>query len=44
MTVDVGPASRIAEYEGRTYYFCSAGCHDAFGADPAAYVKRDTRC
>jgi xanthine dehydrogenase accessory factor len=44
MTVDVGPASRVAEYEGRTYYFCSAGCHDAFGADPAAYVKRDTRC
>jgi xanthine dehydrogenase accessory factor len=44
MTVDVGPASRTAEYEGRTYYFCCAGCQDAFGADPAAYVKRETRC
>jgi xanthine dehydrogenase accessory factor len=44
MTVDVGPASRTAQYEGRTYYFCSAGCQDAFGADPAAYVKRETRC
>jgi xanthine dehydrogenase accessory factor len=44
MPVDLGPASRTAEYEGCAYYFCSAGCQRAFEADPAAYVKRETRC
>jgi xanthine dehydrogenase accessory factor len=42
MTVDT--ASRSAEYEGRTYYFCCAGCQRSFEADPAAYVKRESRC
>jgi xanthine dehydrogenase accessory factor len=40
---DVGPGSRTAEHEGRTYYFCGAGCQQAFGADPAAYA-REARC
>jgi xanthine dehydrogenase accessory factor len=44
MAVDVGPASRTAEYQGRTYYFCCAGCQQAFETQPAAYVKRETRC
>jgi xanthine dehydrogenase accessory factor len=44
MTVTVGPASRSSEYRARTYYFCGAGCQQAFDADPAAYVKRESRC
>lgn len=44
MTVAVGPASRTAEHEGQTYYFCGAGCQQVFETDPAAYVKRETRC
>jgi xanthine dehydrogenase accessory factor len=44
MSVDIGPASRTAQYEGRTYYFCGAGCQQAFGASPASYAKRETRC
>jgi xanthine dehydrogenase accessory factor len=42
MTVDT--ASRSTQYEGRAYYFCCAGCQRAFEADPAAYVKRESRC
>jgi xanthine dehydrogenase accessory factor len=44
MTVAVTAASITAEYEGTTYYFCGAGCRQAFTQDPAAYLKRDTRC
>jgi xanthine dehydrogenase accessory factor len=44
MTVEVGRASRRTEYQGTTYYFCGAGCQQAFENDPAAYVKRETRC
>jgi xanthine dehydrogenase accessory factor len=44
MTVEIGPASAAAAYQGMTYYFCGAGCQQAFESDPAAYVKRETRC
>jgi xanthine dehydrogenase accessory factor len=44
MPVTVGAASRVMEYRGDTYYFCCAGCQQAFSADPAAYAKRETRC
>jgi xanthine dehydrogenase accessory factor len=44
MTVEVGPASRRTDHQGTTYYFCGAGCQQAFENDPAAYVKRETRC
>jgi len=27
-----------AEHDGTTYYFCSAGCRDAFQEDPLAYI------
>jgi xanthine dehydrogenase accessory factor len=39
-----GLASRVSTYEGQGYYFCGAGCQQAFDADPAAYVKRETPC
>jgi xanthine dehydrogenase accessory factor len=38
MTVDVTDARFRTTHEGRTYYFCSAGCLATFTADPAAYV------
>jgi xanthine dehydrogenase accessory factor len=44
MTVQIGSASRAAAYQGTTYYFCGAGCQQAFETDPAAYVERETRC
>jgi xanthine dehydrogenase accessory factor len=30
MTVDVGAATRSVHADGQTYYFCSAGCQQAF--------------
>jgi len=44
MTVPAGPSSLPLEHDGVTYYFCGAGCRRAFEQDPAAYVKRETRC
>jgi xanthine dehydrogenase accessory factor len=44
MTVTAGPDGLPLEYEGTTYYFRCAGCRQVFGSDPAAYVKRETRC
>ena len=37
-------SSRPLRYEGTDYYFCCAGCRQAFEQDPDAYVKRETRC
>src|SRR5438067_1973271 len=34
MRVDTADAAATAEYEGKTYYFCSQACHDAFLSDP----------
>jgi xanthine dehydrogenase accessory factor len=44
MTVPAGPASRPLEHDAVTYYFCCAGCRSEFEKDPAAHVKRETRC
>jgi P-type Cu+ transporter len=38
MRVDTDDAASMAEYEGKTFYFCSQACHDAFVADPISYV------
>jgi xanthine dehydrogenase accessory factor len=43
MTVAAGRASFPLEYQGVTYYFCCAGCRQAFESDPAAYLK-ESRC
>lgn len=37
MTVDVSKAEFDATFEGKTYYFCSAMCKDAFAADPSKF-------
>jgi len=42
MTVDVADARYRTTFDGRTYYFCSAGCMERFSADPAAYVVSAT--
>jgi len=44
MTVVAGESSYPLEHDGVTYYFCRAGCRRTFEADPAAYVKKGTRC
>ncbi len=38
MTVDVAGARYRTTHEGRTYYFCSAGCLQRFEADAASFV------
>jgi Cu+-exporting ATPase len=38
MRIDPEDAAATADHEGTTYFFCSQVCHEAFVADPAAYV------
>ena len=38
MTVSAGPDTLPLEYAGVTYYFCCAGCRQAFEEDPAAHT------
>ena len=38
MDVDPATARHRAEHDGRTHYFCSAGCRAKFAADPAKYL------
>jgi len=41
MTVDPHTAEHRQAHNGRSYYFCSAGCGTKFAADPAKYLDRD---
>jgi Cu+-exporting ATPase len=41
MNVDPHTAQHRASYEGRPYYFCSAGCRAKFVADPQRYLAND---
>ena len=38
MTVAVASARHTAEHEGRTYYFCGAGCREKFAGEAARYA------
>jgi Cu+-exporting ATPase len=40
MPVDPATAEHTVEYEGRTYYFCSAGCREKFEANPKEYAGK----
>ncbi len=40
----VTPSGHAVQHDGADYYFCCSGCRHAFEKDPAAYVKRETRC
>jgi xanthine dehydrogenase accessory factor len=43
MTVSA-ESSRPVRHEGTDYYFCCAGCRQAFEQDPEAFMKKETRC
>ena len=38
MRIESEEAAATTEYQGKTYYFCSQTCYDAFQADPTAYA------
>ncbi|MFQ5865637.1 MAG: heavy metal translocating P-type ATPase [bacterium] len=38
MDIDPNNVAASEEYEGKTYHFCSAACHDKFKAEPEKYV------
>ena len=38
MDVDPHKTNHLAQYSGRTYYFCSAGCRTKFVANPGQYL------
>lgn len=39
MTFRRDDAARSEEYEGQTFYFCSAACHEQFTADRAYFAR-----
>jgi xanthine dehydrogenase accessory factor len=39
MTVEIATARFTSEYNGKTYYFCAAGCKRAFDKEPQKYVQ-----
>ncbi len=43
MTVDTHKTPHRAEYAGRPYYFCSAGCRTKFATDPQKYLGGKTQ-
>ena len=40
MKVDPNKAAGQSEYQGITYYFCSAGCKKRFDANPEQYISK----
>ena len=40
MQVDERNAAGKAEYQGKWFYFCSAGCQSTFRQNPAAYADK----
>ena len=38
MTIDSDSAAGQSQFEGRTFYFCSAQCKRQFDADPSRYA------
>jgi YHS domain-containing protein len=43
MQVGEQQAAGKTDYQGQTYYFCSAGCKQRFDQDPQRYTGQDTR-
>jgi YHS domain-containing protein len=41
MDVEIARAAANADYEGRTYYFCSIQCKQDFERQPETYVGRE---
>jgi len=42
MEVDEQSAVAQGTYEGKIYYFCAAGCREAFEKDPERYLPKQT--
>ena len=40
MTVDENKAAATSQNQGKTFYFCSAGCKRAFDRNPAQYASK----
>ncbi len=40
MQIEEREAAGQAEYEGRTYYFCSSACQRKFEANPAEFTNQ----
>ncbi len=41
MTVEIGSTSLSAVFQGKVYYFCSAGCQRKFTNQPEKYIQPD---
>ena len=39
MKIDPAKAAGQSQYQGKTYYFCSASCKAKFDATPQQYAK-----
>ena len=39
MLIDPATAAGTSQYNGKTYYFCSASCKAKFDANPKQYAK-----
>jgi xanthine dehydrogenase accessory factor len=44
MTVAADESGRPLEFDGAAYYFCCAACRRAFESDPAAHVRKESKC
>jgi YHS domain-containing protein len=40
MEVDPKTATEKSDYQGKTYYFCSAGCKKAFEKEPRKFAGK----
>jgi xanthine dehydrogenase accessory factor len=38
MTVEANGSNQMSDYEGKTFYFCCAGCKQTFDKEPGKYV------
>lgn len=43
MEVDPKTAAGKSEYKGQTFYFCSAGCKQAFDKAPEKYIGQSSK-
>ena len=41
MTVEIATAHFTGKYNGKTYYFCAAGCKRSFDKEPGKYVQTE---
>ena len=41
--VDPALSQYVSEFEGATYYFCSAACQERFEQDPKRYARSEVK-